>query len=78
MNGLKTVADLKEGEEAVIVRVNGRGALRIRLVEMGLVRGARVRRLGDAPLGDSLEVRVRGALLALRREEAKAIFVASV
>ena len=75
MTSPKTVADLKEGEEATIVRVDGRGHFRKRLLEMGLVRGTRLRLLGQAPLGDPLEVKVRGYLLALRRAEAREIQV---
>jgi len=71
----KTVADLKEGEEATILRVKGRGPFRKRLLEMGMVRGTRLRLLGQAPLGDPLEVKVRGYLLALRRAEAREIQV---
>ena len=71
----KTVADIQEGQEATIVRVDGRGRFRRRLLEMGLVRGTRLRLLGHAPLGDPLEVKVRGYLLALRRDEAKEIFI---
>ena len=72
---MKTVADLKEGEEATILRVNGRGHLRARILEMGLVRGARLRMLGQAPFGDPLEVKVGGCVLALRRAEAQQIQV---
>jgi ferrous iron transport protein A len=69
----KTVADLKDGEEATIVRVNGRGRFRARFLQMGLTRGVRLRMMGQAPLGDPLEVKVRGCLLALRRTEAEQI-----
>ena len=49
MGSPKTVVDLKEGQEATIVRVEGRGRFRKRLVEMGLVRGTRLRYVGQAP-----------------------------
>ena len=74
----KTVADLKEGEEGVVVQVGGSVQLRTRLLEMGLARGARVRLVGKAPLGDPLEIKVRGASLAIRREEAKRVRIDSV
>jgi ferrous iron transport protein A len=73
----KTVADLKDGEEATITRVRGNGPFRTRVVEMGLVRGSRLQLVGQAPLGDPLEVKVRGCLLALRRDEARNIEVAA-
>ena len=72
---IKTVAELTEGEEATVVGVRGRGAIRTRLLEMGLTRGTRLTMIGRAPLGDPLEVKVRGYLLALRREEARDIVV---
>ena len=70
-----TIADLLDGEEARITEIRGRGHFRKRLLEMGLVRGTNVRVLGHAPLGDPLAVKVRGYLLALRRQEAREILV---
>lgn len=71
----KTVADLNEGEEGTILRVEASGRFRARLLEMGFVRGTRVRLVGTAPLGDPLEVSLRGSNLALRRAEARHILV---
>ncbi len=75
MTRKKTVADLRDGEEATIVDIRGPESIRTRLMEMGLVRGTRLRMLGRAPLGDPLEVKVRGTALALRRQEARQILV---
>jgi ferrous iron transport protein A len=63
------------GVVARVVSVNGTGAVVRRLMEMGVVPGAPVRVVKAAPLGDPLEVRVRGYHLALRRAEARTIQV---
>lgn len=63
------------GEPARVIAVSGTGAVARRLMEMGVVPGARVQVIKAAPLGDPLEVRVRGYHLALRRAEAHTIKV---
>ena len=69
------LSELKPGEEGVVVRVEGPPALRRRLMEMGVVRGTRVKMVRKAPLGDPIEYRVRGYNLSLRREEAEKVYV---
>ncbi|MCA1817450.1 MAG: ferrous iron transport protein A [Acidobacteria bacterium] len=66
---------LPHGVGARVVGVRGAGAISRRLMEMGVVPGARVSVVKAAPLGDPLEVRVRSYHLALRRSEAAAITV---
>lgn len=70
-----TLGDLRPGESATITQLHVSGALQKRLAEMGLLPGARisVRRL--APLGDPMQLRVRGYDLAIRRADAKKITV---
>lgn len=63
------------GTEARVKRVTGDGRLRRRLLEMGLIPGIVIRVEGTAPLGDPVEVRVRGYLLTLRRNEAASVLV---
>jgi len=63
------------GVSARVISVSGTGAIARRLMEMGVVPGARVQVIKAAPLGDPLEVRVRGYHLALRRAEAHTIKV---
>lgn len=69
------LADLPLGESAEIVRVDARGEIKRRLLEMGVVRGTRVLVERVAPLGDPIEIRVKGYHLSLRREEAAMIEV---
>jgi ferrous iron transport protein A len=70
-----TLNALPCGTEARVVSVDGESAVARRLMEMGVVPGAPVCVIKAAPLGDPLEVRVRGYHLALRRAEAQTIRV---
>ena len=70
-----TLDKLPLGQEAVITAVGGEGALRCRLLDMGLIPKTRVRVEKIAPLGDPLGLRVRGYSLSLRKEDAGKIEV---
>ncbi len=70
-----SLAKLPIGAQGRVIAVNGSGAIARRLMEMGVVPGAPVRVIKAAPLGDPIEVRVRGYHLALRRTEAQTISV---
>ena len=69
------LSDLQTGEQAVIVRVNGHGSFRKRLIEMGFIQGKEVRVVLNAPLKDPIEYEIIGYKVSLRREEAKQIEV---
>lgn len=71
-----TLAELQPGQTARIVHVGNAGAIRRRIVDMGAVSGTRVTLVKVAPLGDPLEVKIRGYNLTLRKAEAAAIEVA--
>mgnify|MGYP004492245771 FL=1 len=70
-----TLDQLSIGASAVITAVGGEGALRCRLLDMGLIPRTRVTLQKVAPMGDPIEIRVRGYELTLRVEEAKKIEV---
>jgi len=72
---VKTLADLPVGQQAKVARVGGKMALKSRLLEMGIVPGTEITVERVAPLGDPIEVTVRGYWLSLRREEAAMIIV---
>lgn len=72
---MKTLDQLTVGESAVIVKVNGEGRVRRRLFDMGLTPGASVYLRKVAPLGDPIEITLRGYELSLRKDEAKNIDV---
>ncbi len=73
MNTSRTLDHLMPGQTARVRRVGSAGALRRRLLDMGLVRGAEIEMLKRAPLGDPIEYRVRGYHLSLRQAEARMI-----
>lgn len=68
-----TLDQLPTGQNAIVTKVRGSGALRRRLLDMGLVNGAEVRMLRSAPLGDPIQYRILGYHLALRKSEARLI-----
>lgn len=70
-----TLDQLAIGQSAVITKVGGEGTLRCRLLDMGLIPRTAVTLKKIAPMGDPLELRVRGYELTLRREDAARIEV---
>ena len=70
-----TLNELKVGQNATIKAVGGHGNLRCRLLDMGLIPRTRVRLQKIAPMGDPLEIHVRGYELTLRIADAKKIEV---
>ncbi len=70
-----TLDELKVGEGGTITAVGGEGALRCRLLDMGLTPRAKVTLQKVAPMGDPIEIRVRGYELTLRVEDARKIEV---
>ena len=70
-----TLDMLKNGETAVIKTVGGEGALRLRFLDMGLIPHTAVTPQKTAPMGDPIEIRVRGYELTLRKADAKLIEV---
>ena len=72
---MKTLKDLKVGKSASVVRLNSTGATRRRLLDMGLTKGVKVTLRKVAPLGDPLEITLRGYELSLRKSEAELIEV---
>ena len=70
---MKLLSQLKIGEKATVVAVHGEGAVRRRLFDMGVTPGAEVQLRKKAPLGDPLEVRLRGYTLTMRKNEAEQV-----
>ena len=70
-----TLNELKTGSSGIITAVGGDGPLRCRLLDMGLIPHTRVTLEKVAPMGDPIEIRVRGYELTLRVEEAQKIEV---
>ncbi|HEX2874007.1 MAG TPA: FeoA family protein [Polyangiaceae bacterium] len=72
------LSEIKTGHVVEIVRVSGQSSFRRRLMELGLVPGTRVELVRVAPLGDPVELLVRGASLSIRKAEASVIEVGHV
>ncbi len=72
---MKTLRDVKIGETATIKRLNGEGALKRRIMDMGLTKGTEVYVRKVAPLGDPMELTVRGYELSVRKGDAEMIEV---
>lgn len=69
------LSDLQPGQEATVLQVKAQGTVRRRLLEMGFVRGAHVKVEKLAPLGDPMELVIKGYHLSLRREEGTCVVV---
>lgn len=69
------MSELKPGDKGVITAVTAQGEVAQRLVDMGMVKGTPFKVLRKAPLGDPLEIQMRGFLLALRKKEAECVSV---
>lgn len=73
-----TLSDLKVSESGVIESLEGESDLRQRLMELGLVKGTKVTVKRFAPLGDPMEILVRGYNLSLRKEDAALVRVSKL
>lgn len=72
---MKTLKDVKVGESVTITKVEGKGPLKRRLMDMGLTKGTELYVRKVAPFGDPIELTLRGYELTLRREESSCIVV---
>lgn len=72
---MKTLREVKVGETATVVKLHGTGAVKRRIMDMGVTKGVRVYVRKVAPLGDPVEVNLRGYELSLRRADCAMIEV---
>ena len=72
---MKTLREVKCGETVTVVKLHGDGALRRRVLDMGLTKGAKVFVRKVAPLGDPIELTVRGYELSIRKGDAEMVEV---
>ena len=72
---MKTLRDVKVGESAVIEKLHGEGAIKRRIMDMGLTKGTEVYVRKVAPMGDPMELTVRGYELSVRKGDAENIEV---
>lgn len=72
---MKTLQDVAVGRSAVVLRLHGTGAVKRRMMDMGITRGTEIFVRKIAPLGDPLELTVRGYELSLRKADAATVEV---
>ena len=77
-NGIKTMRDIPCGATVKVVKLNGAGAVKRRIMDMGITKGSEVYIRKVAPLGDPVEVTVRGYELSLRKQDAEMIMVETI
>ena len=73
---MKTLKDARVGDTVTVARINGEGALRRRIMDMGVTRGTEIFVRKAAPLGDPIVVTIRGYELSIRRADAGLIELA--
>lgn len=72
---MKTLRDVKIGETVAVKKLHGEGAIKRRIMDMGITKGAEIYIRKVAPLGDPIELTVRGYELSLRKADAEMIEV---
>lgn len=72
---MKTLKDVKVGQRVTVVKLHGEGAVKRRIMDMGLTKGVEVHVRKLAPLGDPMELTLRGYELTLRKADAQMIEV---
>lgn len=70
---MKTLRDAKIGDTVTVVKLHGQGAVKRRIMDMGITRGTEIYVRKAAPLGDPVEVTVRGYELSLRKADAEMV-----
>jgi ferrous iron transport protein A len=72
---MKTLKEMKIGETAKVVKLHGEGAIKRRIMDMGITKGVNVLVRKVAPLGDPIEINIRGYELSLRKNDAAMVEV---
>lgn len=72
---MQTLKDVKVGQDAKVVKLHGEGAIKRRIMDMGITKGVAVHIRKVAPLGDPVEITVRGYELSIRKADAQMIEV---
>ncbi|MBQ2971489.1 MAG: ferrous iron transport protein A [Ruminococcus sp.] len=72
---MKTLKDIKVGDSTTVIKLNGQGAVKRRIMDMGITKGVKIDVCKVAPFGDPIEITVRGYQLSLRKADAEMIEV---
>jgi len=78
MSDVKKLGELKPGEKGRVVKISGSGSIHRRILDMGITKGTEIEMERVAPLGDPIEVKIKGYHLSLRKGEAANIYVEPV
>ena len=73
---MRTLREAKPGESVIVTKINGAGAVKRRIMDMGITKGCSINVRKVAPLGDPVEITIRGYELSLRKEDAQMVEVA--
>lgn len=72
---MRTLRDVNVGDSAVVRKLEGQGPTKRRIMDMGITKGVSLQVVKVAPLGDPIEVKVRGYQLSIRKADAEAILI---
>ena len=72
---MKTLKDVKVGETVTVARLHGEGPVKLRIMDMGITKGVVTKVVKIAPLGDPVEIEIRGYHLSIRKDDAREIEV---
>ncbi|WDV46891.1 ferrous iron transport protein A [Clostridiaceae bacterium M8S5] len=72
---MRTLKDLKPGDKTKILKINGGGIVKRRMMDMGIIKGSEVLVEKVAPLGDPVEIKIKGYSLTLRKDDIQKIIV---
>ncbi|MBQ7133449.1 MAG: ferrous iron transport protein A [Ruminococcus sp.] len=72
---MKTLKDIKVGDSTTVIKLSGQGAVKRRIMDMGITKGVKIDVCKVAPFGDPIEITVRGYQLSLRKADAEMIEV---
>lgn len=75
---MKTLKDAKVGETVKVVKLHGQGAIKRRIMDMGITKGVNIYIRKFAPLGDPMELQVRGYALSLRKADADMVEIEEI
>ncbi len=78
MNAMNPLSELRVGETALVTGLLTLGAIRRRLLDIGLIEGTKIQCLLKSPGGDPIAYQIRGAVIALRKEDANEVMVSSI
>ncbi len=72
---MNTLKDIKPGQTVTVLKIQGEGAVKRRIMDMGVTKGSSIHLRKIAPLGDPIEITIRGYELSIRKSDAEKILV---